>query len=110
MGTSLRRPLLLALFVFLALKVQGGEGKLSEALTSSNPDERQGALRSLLDQPSDSPMDVPALAIRSCLYDEDLSVRLAAIAVLVHRKIPDFNADLMILLARGVTSIRSVSP
>lgn len=106
MSNPIRLMMFLALVMSPVTAVLGGGG-LSEALSSSDPGKRQGALRSILDKSPETSLDVPALTIRSCLYDEDLSVRLAAIAVLVHRKLPDFNADLKILLVRGVAALRS---
>lgn len=107
MGTRNLLPYFFAALLMMAPWIHGGEVKLSEALASANASDRQAGLRSLLDLPPDAPMDVPATAIRSCLYDEHVAVRLAAISVLIHRKITEHNKDLMVLLVRGVTSVRA---
>jgi hypothetical protein len=82
---------------------------LDKGLRSDDPEKRREALVVLLSRDPQAETGYPDSVLRGPLYDEDVSVRLAAIAVLEHRKVASFNEDLVCLLQQASSPVRAAA-
>ena len=91
------------------ISVVAYELNVDQGLRSNDDNVREAALKSVLAQGPEAELGVPNDYFRAPLYDSDANVSISAINVLTHRKIADFNDDLMVLLVEGENTIRAAA-
>lgn len=91
------------------ISVLAYELNIDQGLRSNDDLDREAVLKSVLSQEPEAELGVPNSYFRGPLYDGEANVSISAINVLIHRKITDYNEDLLVLLVEGEASIRAAA-